>query len=72
MDRLFPTVETVGYCQTSLRDYAVWLFLWGKRALGLLSLKLRSEVWNGLNTLLRAILQIGGLRPTVILHRDLS
>jgi len=38
----------------------------------LLSLKLRSEVWNGLNTLLRAILQIGGLRPTVILHRDLS
>ena len=54
----------MGYCQPSLRDYAVWLFLRGKRALGLLSLHLHSDVWHGLNTLLRTILQIGGLHPT--------
>ena len=51
----------MGYCQPSLRDYAVWLFLWGKRALGLLSLHLHSDVGHGLNTLLSTILQIGGL-----------
>ena len=69
-----PTVETVGYCQPSLRDsgvllssprdYAVRIFLREKRNPGLLSLNVRCGVWQGLNTLLRAIPQIGGSHPS--------
>jgi hypothetical protein len=35
----------VGYCQSSLRDYAARILLWEKRNPGLPSLDLRSGVW---------------------------
>ena len=58
--RLVPPLKRWAIVSRPWRDYAAWLFLWGKRNLGLLSFNPRSGVWWGLNTLLRPILQISG------------